>query len=159
MSADPRFDGACNAATRALRETLGRIDYADFMRLRNEVDTVHSYARLFMGNASLMRELVELRAFRDAHPLPPSAKPRSVARTKSGLIRHAEAMAVFGEYCDRESARLIEKLRRMEAGTFDAPVRAADAALAKSNEAIGRRAAAMEATIDAPTPTPEENQE
>lgn len=122
--------------------------------LRNDLDTIRCYASLFRSDADLVSELIDLRAFRNAHPLP--SKPyQHDALPRSALIRHMEAQVLFGDYCERESRRLTEKLRRMEAGQMTPEFAGQDDAERARNDAIGRRAVAMEAALS-PSPQTQE---
>ena len=114
--------------------------------LLNELATIRCYASLFRSDADLVTELLDLRAFRDAHPLPAAAKPfAKAALPKSALVRHMEAQVIFGEYCERECRRLTEKLKRMDDGVWSPDDAAADADERARNDQIGRRAVDLEA--------------
>lgn len=154
-----------NAATVKMQAAVERVNYDDWVRLRNEVDTIRCIGALFKSDAAWSREFVELRAFRDAHPLPIAQKPALSDRPTSWIIRRAEAELVFGEYCERESARMIEKIRLMEAGQLDKAAARADlddrtrnekiarSAIAAESEAVGLYAAQRKPVATAPQPT------
>jgi hypothetical protein len=105
--------------------------------LRNEIEGIRARQSIVRIDMDLLRELIELREFREKHPLPPAAGPD--AKPKSNVVRVLEAHAVFGEYLDREAARLERKLQALDAGTFDA-IAQTDADERARNDVIGRRA-------------------
>ena len=111
----------------------GIIDFG----LRNEVETIRARQGIVRIDMDLLRELIELREFRDKHPLPTSgARP---AKAKSDVVRVLEAHAIFGEYLDREASLLDRKLQALEAGSYG-EIAEADTDERERNEAIGRRA-------------------
>jgi hypothetical protein len=104
--------------------------------LRNEMESLRCKVALILPDADLVRELIELRQYKAAHPLTPAVE-RERIKPKSVLIRQLEAMCVFHEYADREFARLNRKADAIEAGTFD---ELADREERERNESIGERA-------------------
>lgn len=124
-----------------------------FVALRNEIDTIRCYASLFQSDAGLVAELLDLRVFRDTHPVPLATSEKLARRPKSSLVRHMEAQLIFGDFCDRESRRLAEKLKLLEGGTWTAADAARDENERARNEAIGHRAVEAERQSASP-PTP-----
>lgn len=104
--------------------------------LRRIDERLRCVGAMFKIDAGLMRELADHRQdpVRNPHPV---IEPKQ----RSAFVRRAEALLVFGGYCEKERQRLAEKAHHLAQGTLDVE---RDNEWRISNERIAESAIAME---------------
>jgi len=140
-----------NSATSDLFEQAERVTYSDWLSIRQEIERIACRAAEFEFDARLLKELVDLREFRDKHPLPFPKKPSlGEGGSSSEFIRMAEAALVFGEYARREQGRLSEKMSLLGSGEFSTAARQYDLDIRELNERIFEKGICIEREVEDP---------